>query len=215
MIIHNWDFVKPFFSPGRAFSEEKMILILVGGPGMLKPPEAWRSRSAGPLLAGKEWKLDGLGKEREMPRRSFVYCFIIGINLTLLAMALPAPAAGPVASAVDEFLSTLPKDFYTLSPKGLKAALDAGEPMAVVDVREASEFEAGHIEGAIHLPLRQLAEKLDQLPSDKNAPLAVICRTGTRSSYGTMALWLLGYRNLRNIAGGMVAWEKEGLPVIK
>ena len=102
-----------------------------------------------------------------------------------------------------------------LSSKALKAALDAGEPMVVVDVREASEFEAGHIEGALHIPLRQLAKKVNQLPSDKNTRLAVICRTGARSSYGTMALWLLGYRNLRNIAGGMQGWEKEEYPVVK
>jgi rhodanese-related sulfurtransferase len=139
----------------------------------------------------------------------------MGISLMLVGMASPVPAADPIATAVDEFLSTLPKDFHLLSPNGLKAALDAGEPVVVVDVRELSEFEAGHIEGAVHIPLRQLAKKLDQLPSDKNAPLAVICRIGGRSSYGTMALWLLGYRNLRNIAGGMLAWEKEGFPVVK
>lgn len=133
----------------------------------------------------------------------------------ILCAAYSAMAADPVAVAVDEFLSTLPKDFYMLSPKGLKAAIDAGEPMVVVDVRELSEFEAGHIEGAIHIPLRQLARGLDKLPSDKNATLAVICRTGGRSSYGTMALWLLGYRNLKNIMGGMQAWEKEGFPVVK
>jgi rhodanese-related sulfurtransferase len=130
-------------------------------------------------------------------------------------MSSPVAAADQVAASVDEFLSTLPKDFYMLSAKGLKAALDAGEPISVVDVRELSEFEAGHIEGALHIPLRQLAKKLDKLPSEKDAALAVICRSGGRSSYGTMALWLLGYRNLRNISGGMIGWEKEGLPVVK
>ncbi|MDH7499193.1 MAG: rhodanese-like domain-containing protein [candidate division NC10 bacterium] len=151
-----------------------------------------------------------------MFEKNKIYLAILALAMSLLlAAAYPVAAADPVAVAVDEFLSTLPRDFYGLSPKGLKAALDAGEPMVVVDVREVSEFEAGHIEGAIHIPLRQLAKKLDQLPSDKQAPLAVICRTGGRSSYGTMALWLLGYRNLKNIMGGMQAWEKEGLPVVK
>lgn len=147
--------------------------------------------------------------------KKHLYFCIVGLSLVFLAMASPALAADPVAAAVDDFLSNLPKDFYMLSSKGLKAALDAGEPLVVVDVREASEFEAGHIEGAIHIPLRQLAKKLNQLPSDKNAPLAVICRTGARASYGTAGLWLLGYRNLRNIAGGMQGWEKEGYPVVK
>lgn len=150
-----------------------------------------------------------------MLRRKGFIIYIVGFSLILSTTALPAAAAEPVAAAVDEFLSSLPKDFYALSPKGLKTSLDAGEPITVVDVREIPEFEAGHIEGAVHVPLRQLAKSLDRLPPDKNAPLAVICRTGARSSYGTMALWLLGYRNLRNIAGGMVGWEKEGFPIVK
>ena len=145
----------------------------------------------------------------------YLYLLAVAIGLVLVAMASLAAAADPVAAAVDEFLSTIPKDFYMLSPKGLKATLDAGESIVVVDARELPEFEVGHIEGAVHISLRQLAKKLDQLPPDKNAPLAVICRTGGRSSYGTMALWLLGYRNLRNIAGGMEAWEKEGFPTVK
>jgi len=145
-----------------------------------------------------------------------IYLAILALAMSLLLTPIcPVAAADPVVVAVDEFLSTLPKDFYGLSPKGLKASLDAGEPMVVVDVREASEFEAGHIEGAIHIPLRQLAKRLDQLPPDKQAPLAIICRSGGRSSYGTMALWLLGYRNLKNIMGGMQAWEREGFPVVK
>ena len=150
-----------------------------------------------------------------MLKRRDLLIYSMGLSFLLSAMALPAMAADPVATAVDDFLSTLPQDFYAVSPKGLKTSLDAGEPVIVVDVREIPEFEAGHIEGAIHIPLRQLAKNLDRLPSDKNAPLAVICRSGGRSSYGIMALWLLGYRNLRNIAGGMLGWEKEGFPVVK
>jgi rhodanese-related sulfurtransferase len=156
-------------------------------------------------------------RRTDMSRRRNLSIFILSLGLvsSTMALALPDGAADPVAAAVDQFLSTLPPDFYMLSPKGLKTSLDAGEPITVIDVREIPEFEAGHIEGAINIPLRQLARKLDQLPSDQKAPLAVICRTGGRSSYGTMSLWLLGYRNLRNVAGGMLGWEKEGFPAVR
>lgn len=147
------------------------------------------------------------------------YCYQIWLLMAIIlgCWSLPGMAWGddPVAARVDEFLSTLPKDFYGLSVQALKAALDAGEPLVVVDVREQAEFDAGHIEGALHIPLRQLAKNLRLLPLDKSSPLALICRSGGRSSYATMALWLLGYRNLRNILGGMQAWEREGFPMVK
>jgi rhodanese-related sulfurtransferase len=149
-----------------------------------------------------------------LQRRNSVM-LIAGLSLILLIVSYPVMAADPVAVAVDEFLSTLPKDFYGLPPKGLQALLEAGEPITVIDVREVAEFEAGHIEGAVNLPIRQLARGLRKLPPGKNSPLAVICRSGARSSYGTMSLWLLGYRNLRNVSGGMLAWEKDGFPVVK
>lgn len=141
--------------------------------------------------------------------------YLVGLALFLCFLAPSVQASDPVAAVVDEFLSTLPKDFHGASPKALKTSLDAGEPITVVDVRETSEYEAGHIEGAISIPLREVAKKLDRLPSDKKGPLVVICASGFRSSYATMALWVFGYRNLKNIRGGMRDWEKEGYPVVK
>jgi len=148
-------------------------------------------------------------------RYRYLFCCMAVLLLSCWSLPSMAWGADPVAVRVDEFLSTLPKDFYGLSVQGLKAALDAGEPLVVVDVREQSEFDAGHIEGALHIPLRQLAKNLDRLPAAKDSPLALICRSGGRSSYATMALWLLGYRNLKNILGGMQAWEREGFPLVK
>jgi len=205
-----------FHYGGALIAQKKTILILQQHPGIFHMESSGGKQTASLVASDLVWR-KRLRKEREMMRRKEIYFNMVAmvISLALLAIASPARAADPVATAVDEFLSTLPKDFYMLSAKGLKAALDAGEPILVVDVRESLEFEAGHIEEAIHIPPRQLAQKLDQLPPDKNSPLAVICRTGGRSSYGTMALWLLGYRNLRNIAGGMQGWEKEGFPTAK
>ena len=134
--------------------------------------------------------------------------------VVLSAFAVPAHAAEPQDS-INAFLSQLPPDFETVAGKTLLAKLNAGENLFVVDVREPDEFKAGHIEGAVNVPLRTLAKGLNQFPKDKAAPIAVVCKSGIRAAYGTMALKMLGYSSVKDVAGGMLAWEKDGLAITK
>ncbi len=81
----------------------------------------------------------------------------------------------------------------------------------LVDVREDGEWVAGHAPAAIHLPMGQVPERLGELPTDRT--IVCICRVGGRS--GSVALHLAGVgRDVRNVAGGMVAWAEVGLPVV-
>ncbi len=140
------------------------------------------------------------------------------MTLVLLAalavFAVPARATEP-QDGLNIFLGQLPADFETVAGKTLLAKLDAGESVVVVDVREPDEFKGGHIEGAVNVPIRTLAKSLDQLPKDKAAPIAVVCKSGIRAAYGTMTLKMLGYSSVKDVAGGMLAWEKDGLPIVK
>ncbi len=136
------------------------------------------------------------------------------LTLALAGLALSAHAA-ELKDSVHAFLSQLPPDFETMACKTLSAKQNAGENPFVLDVREPEEFKAGHIEGAINIPIRTLAQNLDKLPKDKAAPVAVVCKSGIRAAYATMTLKLMGYQNVKDVAGGMMAWEKEGLPVTK
>jgi rhodanese-related sulfurtransferase len=102
-----------------------------------------------------------------------------------------------------------------VSCKTLATKQSVGESVFVLDVREPDEFKAGHIEGAVNIPIRALAKNGIQLPQDKNTPIAVVCKSGIRAAYATMALKLMGYSNVKDVAGGMLAWEKDGLPVTK
>jgi rhodanese-related sulfurtransferase len=140
--------------------------------------------------------------------------------MTLILLAAPAIFAVPARATepqdgLNTFLGQLPADFETVAGKTLLAKLNAGESVVVVDVREPDEFKAGHIEGAVNVPIRTLAESLDQLPTDKAAPIAVVCKSGIRAAYGTMTLKILGYNSVKDVAGGMLAWEKDGLPIVK
>lgn len=90
----------------------------------------------------------------------------------------------------------------------------AHEDIQLLDVREAAEFNdasLGHIAGARLLPLAQLPERLGEL--DASRPLVAICRSGTRSAQATVLLQRAGLARVANLAGGMLAWNAQGLPV--
>jgi len=96
--------------------------------------------------------------------------------------------------------------------RALAGALRAGAA-AVVDVRAPHEWEAGHLPGAMHVPLGHLAERLDALPRDR--PLVLQCQGGSRSAIGASLLRARGFTNVANLAGGYAAWRDAGLPVEK
>ncbi|HEX4251734.1 MAG TPA: rhodanese-like domain-containing protein [Pseudonocardia sp.] len=81
-----------------------------------------------------------------------------------------------------------------------------------VDVREADEWLAGRAPNAVHIPMSELAGRLDELPEDED-PLYVICRSGGRSGRVVAYLVAQGYPAV-NVDGGMQAWERAGLPVV-
>ena len=83
------------------------------------------------------------------------------------------------------------------------------DEIQLVDVREPQEWEAGHIDGALHLPMRELAGHQDELAQDRL--IVAVCRSGARSAQVVGALQRAGY-SAENLDGGMHAWAAAGLP---
>ena len=81
----------------------------------------------------------------------------------------------------------------------------------IVDVREPEEWHEGHVAGAKHIPLGALATRLSELPRDKE--ILTMCRSGNRSARAQALLQGQGFAPVRNVSGGIVAWERAGLPV--
>jgi rhodanese-related sulfurtransferase len=81
----------------------------------------------------------------------------------------------------------------------------------LVDVRERHEFDEVRAPGAVLMPMSSLAARAGELPSDR--PLMIVCHTGSRSSAVTGFLARAGRTDVVNVAGGMDAWERGGLPV--
>lgn len=82
--------------------------------------------------------------------------------------------------------------------------------MQVIDVREDFEWADGHIANAVHIPLRQLPDRLDHL--ERNQPLLLVCQVGLRSGVATTFLKERGY-DAHNLQGGMEMWMAQGLPL--
>ena len=80
----------------------------------------------------------------------------------------------------------------------------------LLDVREDDEWAAGHAPGATHLAMGLLAGRIDEIPADRT--VVCVCRVGGRSAAVAEALVSSGL-DVRNLAGGMLAWEEAGLPV--
>lgn len=90
------------------------------------------------------------------------------------------------------------------------STLSRRDDVQVVDVRGPDEWSAGHIAGARHIPLGQLGSRYGEL--DPQRPIAVVCRSGNRSSVAVAALVAAGLP-AENVDGGMSAWAGGGLPV--
>ena len=80
----------------------------------------------------------------------------------------------------------------------------------VIDVRPNDQYREGHIPGAYNMPLRELGEDRTVLPEDLDTPILSVCQRGNASLSGVLVLKSLGYRDVKSIAGGTLAWREKG-----
>lgn len=126
-------------------------------------------------------------------------CLLIGI---LVSIGLSAQESKPKnESAVPEIEVT-----------EVKKKLDRGDSFILIDVREQNEWDAGHIQAARHIPLKELKGHLSQL--DKNSEVIVYCKSGKRSQTGGKILKEAGFSNVQSMKGGITAWAEQVDPSI-
>lgn len=111
-------------------------------------------------------------------------------------------------SEINRFLTSIPSGYFTIANvAGLKTQLKNASTV-LVDVREPSEYQSGHIPEAINIPLRTLAQNLYEVPRDR--PVVLYCSTGYRSAMGIMTLHLLGYENVQGFPPSFAGWKASG-----
>lgn len=81
----------------------------------------------------------------------------------------------------------------------------------ILDVRQPEEYATGHVPGAKLLPLGEVEARASEVPTDQ--PVYVICHSGNRSRQASQTLAAKGKRDIRNVEGGILAWQQAGYPV--
>ncbi len=144
---------------------------------------------------------------------------IVALLAILILAGCSAPAAAPSAPAAAPAAATAAGEAKTIDVASLPrdvdvqttAALREQPDVMILDVREQDEWDAGHIPGAVFMPMGQVPDRLSEIPKDKT--VIVQCRSGNRSSQVTDFLVQQGFTNVHNMAGGLNAWQSAGLPV--
>ena len=141
-------------------------------------------------------------KGKSAPKKTFPI-WIIGLLVVVLAV---------VAVIV---ISQQPAPAITQLPPEITVAqtVDKQKNGAfILDVREPSEWAQAHIQGATLIPLGSLANRLSELPKDRQ--IVVYCHSGNRSAQGRDILKNAGFTQVTSMAGGITAWQAQGQPVI-
>ena len=125
------------------------------------------------------------------------------LSLIVLGLGLGSAARGQSSS-----------DGNSVSLEVARADHEAGR-VVLIDIREPAEHATGVAAGARLLPMRQLASRLAEIPTDPNRLVLLICNTQNRSSATLRALRERGYGHVRYVQGGMSEWARRGWPMIK
>lgn len=112
---------------------------------------------------------------------------------------------------MESFLAA-PHNETVIQPEEFLQKVKARENMFVVDVREPKELEeTGFIKGAVNIPVRQVAARIEEFPKDLGTPIVVYCASGHRSSHAAVYLRAYGYRDVKNLEYGMHGWTEQEL----
>jgi len=115
---------------------------------------------------------------------------------------------------VAEYLANLPEGWGAVTATNLFEEMFETMPDLLLDVRSDEEWAEGYIEGAEHIWINNFYDSLAELPEDKDANIVVYCASGYRGGIVGTQLGLLGYTNVRNLAGGIGAWKTAELPLV-
>jgi rhodanese-related sulfurtransferase len=85
----------------------------------------------------------------------------------------------------------------------------------VIDVREANDFNNGHIKNAKNVPMSSFRSQLESLEKHRDKPVLMYCRSGSQSGKACRMLKKSGFSNIHNLGGGIVGWQDANLPLTK
>jgi rhodanese-related sulfurtransferase len=105
------------------------------------------------------------------------------------------------------------KNVKEVTVRDVKPRLDRGEEFHLFDVREESEWAAGHLPRAAHLGKGVIERDIEKTVPDVDAEIVLYCGGGFRSALAAENLGRMGYRNVKSMDGGFRAWKEAGYPI--
>ena len=121
----------------------------------------------------------------------------------------------PVPTELHAFFNNLVENsrnaHNTCEVDDLRADLESEEPPLLIDVRSAEAYANRHVTGALNIPVAELGARRGELPEQREHPIVTVCTRGNQSISGMLVLQSLGYRNVRSLNGGTIAWADQGL----
>jgi adenylyltransferase/sulfurtransferase len=198
-------------------AEGGVLGILPGLVGVIQATEVIKLiLGIGEPLIGRLLLVDALGMSfRTLKLRKNPDCPVCGPNPTVTALIdydqfcgiEPPTAAGPLEVSSHGKTADLPivDGIPQMSVEELKARFDAGTAPFVLDVREPHEYAIVNL-GVPQIPVGSLPERIAEIPVPKDAEIVTQCKSGARSQRAALALKEAGFTNVKNLAGGILAW---------
>jgi rhodanese-related sulfurtransferase len=138
--------------------------------------------------------------------------FFIVTCALVFALTLTIPMAVAQDMTADDLVAEAKKTICEVSVSDAKALFDKGGYI-FLDCRRKDEYKMGHVPGALHIPRGMLEFQVTKKIPDKNANIIMYCKKGGRGCLATCTLCRMGYKNVKNMDGGWLAWEKAGYPI--
>jgi len=190
-------------------AEGGVLGVLPGIVGAIQAMETIKLiLGSGEPLVGRLLLFDALGMRfRELRLRKNPACPLCGEHRTITGLidyeefcGIRGEEAAPVTNGIPE-----------ITAREMKARLDRGDNLFILDVREPHEFQICNLQGHL-IPLGQLPQRVKELDSSRE--IVVHCRSGKRSAEAIMFLQQAGFRKLWNLKGGVLAWSDEVDPTM-
>jgi len=190
-------------------AEGGVLGVLPGVIGTIQATETIKLiLGAGAPLVGRLLLYDAFNMRfRELKLRRDPACPVCGDRPTIKALIDYEQFCGVTPAPASTAKAELPPELET-TVEELKARLDRGAPLFILDVREPNEFQIARIPGSTLIPLGELPKRFAEVPSGPGAPEVVVhCKMGGRSAKAVRQLVDHGFTNVKNLKGGILAWS--------
>lgn len=140
---------------------------------------------------------------------------ILAVSLVSLCFGQASSPSHPTTPGYQALVKDAKTRVKELDIDQLKALQSHSEKVMLIDVREDSEWAAGHASGAVHISKGVIERDIESKIPQKDARLVLYCGSGSRSALAADALMKMGYSNVFSLAGGLGAYKSAGLPTEK